>query len=381
MLELGSVVGAAEALAPLGDAAVLATVVRVEGWAQRHAGTRLLIDHAGEWLAGIGGPSVGGELLRTAWQRTEAGPCVVTYDTATDDETAWLFGLGYNGVVQVLLERVAPGGPDPLAFARRCLRKNEPGVQATVIRTAPGTGVRIGERVSLDAHGRVEGAFELAALTDLVAFNAADALARGETCVNTYLLPTGEVDVFLEVLQPPRRLVIFGAGPDAVPLVTLAKSVGWHVTVVDARAGYARQPAFAAADAVVVAPARKACESLVLDENTAAVVMNHNFSEDLIAVDGLLAGDAAYIGVLGPWVRAEKMLAELDRHTDVLSPDRFARIHAPVGLDIGARNAEEIAVAVVAQITAGFANRPGGDLCHRDAPAPRHEPEGTEVLV
>ncbi|WP_439621521.1 XdhC family protein [Gemmata sp.] len=380
MHELGSVVSAAAALAPLGEPAVLATVVRVEGWAQRHAGTRLLIDRAGEWAAGIGGPSLGGELLRTAWQRTEAGPCVARYDTATDDETAWLFGLGYNGVVHVLLERVGPGGPDPLAFARHCLRENEPGVLATVVRTAPGTGVRTGDRVTLDAHGRVGGSFD-AALTDLVAFNAADALARRESCVNTYLLPAGEVDVFLEVIQPPRRLVVFGAGPDAVPLVTLAKSVGWHVTVVDARASYARQPAFAAADEVVVAPTRKACESLVLDENTAAVVMNHNFSEDLLAIDGLLAGDAAYIGVLGPWVRAEKVLAELDRHSDVLSPDRFARIHAPVGLDIGARNAEEIAVAVVAQIAARFANRPGGDLCHRPSPAPRREPVGAEVLV
>lgn len=380
MLELASVARAAETLASSGGPAVLATVVRVEGWAQRHVGARLLLSRAGEWVAGIGGPALGGEFPRTAWAYTESGPCVATFDPTADPETAWLFGLGYNGVVQVLVERIEATGPCPLAFVRRCLQRNEPGVLATVVRAEPGTGLRVGERVSLDAHGRVEGTFGLKELTDLVSFNAADALVRGESCSNTYLLATGEADVFLEVVRPPRRLVIFGAGCDAVPLLALAKGLGWHVTVVDAREEFVRHPAFAAADAVVAATGKAACESLVLDENTAAVVMNHNFSEDLLAVDALLAREVAYIGVLGPWGRAEKMLAELDRYSDVLAPDRFARIHTPVGLDIGARTAEEIAVAVVAQITARFANRPGGDLCHRRTPAPRPEP-AAEVLV
>src|SRR5437588_4058372 len=158
MRELRLVLDAAGRLTARGEEAVLATVVKVEGSTYRRPGARLLITRGGEWVGGISGGCLEGDLVRKAWWRTENGPVVVTYDSTADDETAWQFGLGCNGVVHVLLERLTPGN-DPLTFPRQCLRRDEPGVLATVFRADPGTGAAVGDRLTVDARGETEGDF------------------------------------------------------------------------------------------------------------------------------------------------------------------------------------------------------------------------------
>ncbi|MCE9567962.1 MAG: XdhC family protein [Planctomycetes bacterium] len=382
MLELRAVTTAAIRMVERGESTVLATVMKVEGSAYRRVGARLLVANVGEQTGGSRESGLKGDLGANAWLRTENGPCVVSYDSTTDDETAWQLGLGCNGAVHVLLERLTTDGPDPLAFPRRCLLQDKRGVLATVFRADPETGFAIGERLAVTESGEAEGEFSHRSLTERVRLDAAECLYLDSSCVNTYALPTGEVEICLEVIRPPRRLVIFGAGSDVPPLVQAAKLLGWHVTLVDRRPTYANQDAFKVADEVIVAPARKACETLRFNNNTAAVVMNHNFSEDLLTVESLLQTSTRYIGVLGPRARAEKLLAEVDRHSSELSPGQFARLHAPIGLDIGAENPQEIAVAVVAQIVATFAERDGRDLRERAGSIRQRESaQVAEVLV
>ncbi|MDB5307588.1 MAG: putative xanthine dehydrogenase subunit [Gemmataceae bacterium] len=378
MLELRAVLETAERLAARGEDGVLATVVKVEGSTYRRLGARLLVTRAGEWVGGISGGCLEGDLVRKAWWRTESGPAVVTYDSTADDETAWQFGLGCNGVVQVLLERLTPGGVDPLAFPRRWVRRGEPGVLATVVRADPATGAAVGDRLAVAADGGSEGDFHSDELSDLLRIDATECLARDRSRVETYALPGGEVEVFFEVVRPPLRLVVFGAGFDAVPVVRAAKSLGWRVTVVDRRPVFARQPAFTAADEVIVAPPREVCEQLRLTARTAAVVMNHNFPDDRAVLAALLPSVVCYIGVLGPRARTEKLLAEAARDGSDPSADQLARLHAPVGLDIGADTPEEIAVAVIAQIVATVSGHDGGDL--RDRPGPIHRREPARVV-
>jgi xanthine dehydrogenase accessory factor len=336
----------------------------------------LLISHAGTLTGGISGGCLEGDLVKKAWWRTEHGPVVLTYDSTADDETTWQFGLGCNGVVHVLLERITPGVPDPLAFPRRWLWRGKYGVVATVFRANATTCVSVGERLTLSAEecDHDLGSEELA---EDIRTDAGSCLTQDHGRTEVYALPAGEVEVLFEVIRPPARLLVFGAGFDAVPVVLAAKALGWHVTVIDRHPKSAQRPAFTGADEVIVAPARVACEHLRPHGRTAAVVMNHNFPADREAVAELLASPARYIGVLGPRARSENILAEIGR----LSADDLARLHAPVGLDIGADTPEEIAAAIVAQVVAVFAGHSGGHLRDRAGPIHRREAARTQEVV
>lgn len=375
MRDLRIVLEAADRLAARREPAVLATVLKVEGSTYRRAGARLLVCRGGETVGGISGGCLEGDLVKKAWWRTERGPTLLTYDSTADDETAWQFGLGCNGVVHVLLERVSPGQADPLAFPRRCLLSGERGVVATVFRATPGTGLLIGERLTL-TDDRCEHSLGSDELAERVRADAAGCLAHDRGRCAVYELPAGEAEVSFEVIRPPVRLLVFGAGFDAVPVVHAAKALGWRVTVVDRRPASAERPAFAAADEVLVAPARAACGRLCPDDRTAAVVMNHNFPDDRDAVAALLDSPVRYVGVLGPRARTEKILAEIGAPP----ADELARLHAPVGLDVGADSPEEIAAAVIAQVVAVFAGHGGGHLRDRAGPIHRREPAPARAL-
>ncbi|MCK7500214.1 MAG: XdhC family protein [Comamonadaceae bacterium] len=179
---------------------------------------------------------------------------------------------------------------------------------------------------------------------------------------------TGSIEVFVEYLPPPLRLVVFGAGPDALPLVRQAKALGWHVSVVDGRPHHARAERFPLADAVLVAPPREAPAAAGVSERSAVVVMTHSYEQDKSLLRELLRSPPDYIGQLGPRSRTERMLAELAAEGAV--PLEPAALHYPIGLDIGGETPEEIALAIVAQIKAVLAGRPGGTA----GPAPRRHP-------
>jgi xanthine/CO dehydrogenase XdhC/CoxF family maturation factor len=369
MRELSLILEAARRLRTHGEEAVLATVVKVEGSTYRRPGARLLVTRCGEATGGVSGGCLEGDLVRKAWWRTEDGPVVVRYDSTADAETAWQLGLGCNGVVHVLLERLSPTGPDPLAFVRRCVESGETGVLATVIRADAATGLAVGGRLTLDSDGVCESCLGSDELAAQVRADAEECLVRERGRAEAYSLPGGEAEVTFEVVRPPVRLLVFGAGFDAAPVVAAAKALGWHVTVIDRRPGAAHRPTFAAADAFVPAPAWVACERVRFTSRTAAVVMGHNFPDDRNAVAALLRSDCRYVGVLGPSARTEKILAEIPD----LEPEALDRLYAPVGLDVGAEGPEEIAAAVVAEVMAVFAERSGGLL--RDRPGPIHRRE------
>jgi xanthine/CO dehydrogenase XdhC/CoxF family maturation factor len=373
MRELRLILDAARRLTARGEEGVLATVVKVEGSTYRRPGARLLVTRGDESVGGVSGGCLEGDLVRKAWWRTEDGPALVTYDSTADAETAWQLGLGCNGVVHVLLGRLTPAGPDPLAFVRRCVESNETGVLATVIRADAATGLALGDRLTLGPDGARTDDLGNDELAEQVRADAAECLARDRGRTETYAPPGGEAEVAFEVVRPPVRLLVFGAGFDAAPVVAAGRALGWHVTVIDRRPGAAHRPAFAAADAVLAAPARAACEQLRPDVRTAAVVMNHNLPDDRDALAALLRSECRYVGVLGPRARTEKLLAEIPG----VAPESLDRLYAPIGLDVGADGPEEIAAAVVAEVAAVFAGRGGGHL--RDRPGPIHRREAARA--
>jgi len=170
------------------------------------------------------------------------------------------------------------------------------------------------------------------------------------------------------VIRPPPRLLVFGAGPDAVPVVRIASELGWDVIVVDWRPAYARRESFPEASDVLLCEAERVGERVEVDETSAALVMTHHYLHDRSLLRFLLPSPIRFIGILGPRRRTESLLGELREEGASFTPQQLERLHGPAGLDIGAESPEQIALALIAEIQAVLAGRTGGWLCERKGP-------------
>ena len=324
------------------------------------------------WAAGgVSGGCLESDVAQRARVVLESGRAdIVTYDTTEDGDIVFGVGLGCRGVIQILIEPLGGNRPD-FAFLAALIQRREAGVCATVFRSEGGAPARLGERFLQSETGSAYDGMADADLAARVRLDAGDALASGRSCTREYKLSEGSVSVFLEALAPPQALVIFGAGHDALPLVRLAKEMGWHVTIADARPADATAERFPQADVVLVCPPEAAAMQIPLDARTAVVLMTHNYLHDRALLEQWLSSPVRYLGVLGPKRRTERLLADLP--PGLVTDAALARLHSPVGLDIGADTPELIALAITAGIQAVAAGRPGGFL--RDRVGPIYAPE------
>ena len=176
------------------------------------------------------------------------------------------------------------------------------------------------------------------------------------------------------------RLLVCGAGHDAIPLVRAARGIGWKPIVVDDRPGFLNSERFPDATGFVhVEAPEHVAKTATIDPRTHVVVMTHNFLRDKEYLRSLLDSSAGYIGMLGPWARTHRLLTELaEEGVEITDADR-ERIHGPAGLDLGAEGPEEIAQAIVAEIVAAKHGRPGGFLKERPGPIHDRPAPGTEA--
>ena len=230
-------------------------------------------------------------------------------------------------------------------------------------RVVGGTGV--GGWLTRDAEGVTVHDIADSELAAAIADRAADVAEAGRSDSAS----VGPADVFFEAVRPPLSLVVCGAGADAVPVVAVAHQLGWHVTVCDPRGPTAPRSRFPLADEVIVCPPGE----VALESGGAAVVMSHNQDDDRRFLRSLLASPVGYVGVLGPRRRTDALLRDLADAGFTPTPEQLARLHAPVGLDLGADTPAEIALAIVAEVRAALAGRAAGFL--RDKPGPIHRRE------
>jgi len=329
--ELSDLLDAAEALAARGEPMAMATIVATRGSTYRRAGARLLVPAEGEPIGNISGGCLEGDVARIGREVIASGePRLVEFDLTADDDAVWGYGLGCNGAMELLVEPTR-GAVETVAALR------SGSGQCLVTRlTGPGAGSH-----RFEADGV-----------------AAAALRDGSPRVE-------EVEgqrVFFEPMLPPLRLVVCGAGHDAIPLVRQAAGLGWRVVVADVRRTLLNGERFPGAAAFSAADAAQAGAALTPDARTAVVLMSHNYLRDIAYLGALLDSPLAYLGVLGPRGRTEQMLRELGR------PEVIDRLHAPAGLDIGAEGPEEVAHAIVVEILAVTRGREGGPLRDRGAP-------------
>jgi xanthine/CO dehydrogenase XdhC/CoxF family maturation factor len=333
----------------------------------------MLITEDGETTGTVSGGCLERDVILKARRAIERGEITLAlYDTTDEDDIDFGVGLGCHGVVQVLIEPLPGAGEQSyLPLLDELFRRRERCVLATVWRLSGPTGARCGSRMLLNGSGKLWDDIGNPQLAARIDEDAREALRKSQSSTRTYALPTGQAEVFLELLRPPVPLVIFGGGPDVAPLVRFAGELGWHVTVVNGRPVAASRARFPSADAVVLCRPEHVTEEVRLRGDTVAVVMTHNYRLDLRLLEALLPSPVRYLGVLGPKSRTERLLHELSALGLAVPEAQRRKLHAPVGLDIGADTAEEIALAIVAEVRATLAGRVGGSL--RDRQTPIHE--------
>jgi xanthine dehydrogenase accessory factor len=227
----------------------------------------------------------------------------------------------------------------------RALAAGETVAVATVV-----AGPGLGDKMLVWPDGRSEGELPDPALTAAVRAAALAQFGGAEADRRTFAVGDEVSDVFIEVLAPPPRLIIVGAVHLAIPLVSFARILGFHTTVVDARPIFATPERFAAADRLLVGWPDDILPTLNLDAGCYVAVLSHDDKLDVPALWVALNSPARYIGALGSrktMTKRAQRLRELGA-----TPEQLARIHNPIGLDLGGRRAEEIALAIMAEIVA-----------------------------
>jgi xanthine dehydrogenase accessory factor len=364
-----SIVEALSHASAANEPVVLATVVRISGSSYGGVGTRMAVRVDGSTVGLVSGGCLESDLADHAREVNATRlPKVVTYDTRGDEDAVWGLGLGCNGLIDVLVEPLAPEQAMDLArLLERALSADTASVLATVMRvTSASNGTP-----SVGAHALITGnGFETSGdwgsgstLTE-VKSHVDEALAAGRKGLS---LELDAAEVAFEVVNPSVTLVICGSGPDVVPFVRFATQLGWEVTVVDHRpVGHAGSERFPGATVVDCADPSRLNEVVTLTPHTAAVVMSHHFERDAEYVAALVASPVAYIGVLGPRARTERMLADLSGRGSTAATDR--RVFGPVGLDVGGDGPEAIALSIITEVSAVTSGRAGGHLRDRSAP-------------
>jgi xanthine/CO dehydrogenase XdhC/CoxF family maturation factor len=358
MRELRDILGAFQMLRKSGEEGVLASAVHTEGSTYRRSGARVLVLPDDQTIGLISGGCLEGDLLEHARRVRESGePRIVRYDMRSEEDIVWGLGLGCAGVVDVLLERVGAAAAGPLDLLAECIRERKPGVLATALRGKAALATRWALHPDGRFCGPAGGADEIERAVRRAAEQDRDALMVGEA---------GKI--LIEVVRPAPRLLVFGAGPDAVPVVRIAAELGWEVIVVDWRPAYAHRESFREASAVVLCEAERVGECVEVDGRSVALVMTHHYLHDRSLLRFLLPSAARFIGILGPKRRTQALLEELREEGLSVTSEQLDRLHGPAGLDIGAESPEQIALALVAEIQAVLAGRPGGWLREREGP-------------
>jgi len=325
-----------------GEETALATLVRGYGSSPRPPGARLGVTRSGRMTGSVSGGCVENDLFERAMQVLDEGdPALVQYGIS--DELAFEVGLSCGGSIEVFVE---PFQADPVWQAvREAVEGQRPA--ALAIALAPTS--LLGRKFAILEDGTRVGSID-GDLDEQVAEEARSLLLEGGTQIVNLPWGDGECSIYIEAFPPPPHLFIVGATHAAIPLCRIAKELGFRVTVIDARSLFASRERFPEADEVIRAWPDDALDEGTLDAYSHVVILTHDSKFDLPTLARALRSPARYIGAMGSKGTHERRKNELSKQG--FSEEDLARIRAPIGLDLGARSPEEMALAILAEILA-----------------------------
>jgi len=340
-----------ERLTALSAPAALATIVATAGSTYRKAGARMLIEADGRLTGLLSGGCLEQDLREHALA-TLAGDRarIVEYDMRGDDDLVFGIGAGCEGAMRILVEPAAPGSV-AVAALRAAGAELGAGRAAALAVVHAGPGAELGTSSWPASAGRVLPVELADTCATVVATESSQFLQWGRDATAR--------EAWIQYLAPPPHVLVCGAGPDAEPLVAQLRALHFAVTVADHRPAYADAARFAGA-AISVGPAAELAARIDFGRYFAAVVMSHHLPSDAAYLAALAASPVGHVGLLGPRPRRERLMAQLGHAAEELAP----RLRGPVGLDLGAVTPEGIALAIVAELHALAAGRPGGPSAH-----------------
>ena len=320
----------------------LATVVQVTGSSLRPEGSKLVISSGGAIHGSVTGGCVEGAVFEEAREvLKDRAPRLLSYGVT--NQQAWDVGLSCGGSVEILVEAMdTPDWQAVLPPLARVLAENQLAALLTIIR-----GDDVGKKMLVLPDGQTHGSLGNKELDQEAIGNLPENWATRLPLQIT--LKNGE-ELFADFIVPPPRQVIIGASHIAIPLVALANTLQFHTIVVDARSAFATRERFPHAHELIVGWPADVLQQLKLDAATCVVALSHDDKLDNPALLFAITSPARYIGALGSRTTNAKRLEDL--RAEGAKEQDLKRIHAPVGLKIGARQPEEIALSIMAEIVA-----------------------------
>jgi xanthine dehydrogenase accessory factor len=335
-----------ERLRQSGRRAAMATLVRTIGTTPRKEGTKMFVGDDGAIFGSVTiGGCVDARVIEQAAEVLSASSRPQLLKLDLGDGEAWEIGLTCSGSVEVLVEPL----DDELLHLYAAAQREWAAGRSVALVTVLSTGTHLLVASDGTLHGSAP-----AELAELL---------RKELPRQSRTLTLGEHEVFVEILRPPPRLIVFGAGAVAIPLVGFARELGFQTIVVDARARFANRERFPHADELKLGIASEIASQLALGETTPIVLAAHDYKIEIPVLKQALATDAAYIGVIGSRRRGAAVLQLL--REDGIAEEQLRRVRVPVGLDLGGETAAEIALAIIAEVMAVMRGRSGGPLSAR----------------
>lgn len=346
-----------------GEAVALATIVEAKGSVPREVGAQMIIHPLSQHVGTIGGGCGEAETIRVGLDVITTGrPEVVTVDL-TEPISMEATGV-CGGKYWVFVEPWRPGeeAEQLLRTWEEAVEAHRPVARVVVVRAEGQWAAVLGAQALVGPEGPLVGALPLPNWEEEVLPAALQALAQGKHTILKYRLEGGPVHVFVEVHRPPPRLVIVGAGHIAVPLAQIAHINGYRVHVVDDRPSLVTRDRFPTAAGLHVGPLPEVLREVDVDEDTCVVLVTRGHQLDVACLLELLDKPWAYLGMIGSRRRVRAVFELLQREKGV-SADALRRVHAPIGLDIGAETPAEIATAIMAEIILTRRGGTGRPLC------------------
>ena len=342
----------------------LATLVHLNGSSYRRPGARMIVDEEGQLTGAISGGCLEGDALRKAvfCIHTQI-PKLVIYDTSDEEDATIGIQLGCSGIIQVLFEPIDENDPlNPIELLKKAIHKRQNTVLVTLYAPQIKKGDTVGTSMLLEDSGEFHNNSTFQFVPETLMQDIKETLMIKKSSFKSYILNDHTFNAFLSFISPPISLVIVGAGNDAIPLQSIAETLGWEVTIVDGRHTYAKIERFSSACQIIVSKPEKVLQQIPTDEKTIFVLMTHNYNYDYAILKALLGKNIPYIGALGPKKKLDNMITDLKTENIFLNERQKNILYGPVGLELGAETPAEIALSITAEIMSVMHNKKGGSL-------------------